>query len=86
MQPEDLANALATFVDKVDMMSDVVERFNTTLAEFGGNASSTEETVSAEQHAQAPVAPPTAQAEEPLQSIPNSVLSLLEATNVWKGE
>lgn len=92
MQPEDLANAFSTFADKVDMMSEVVERFNTTLAEFGANTATTEGGISAEQDEQesvqeeTPVVPPTAQAEESLQNIPNSVLSLLEATNAWKGE
>ena len=92
MQPEDLANAFSTFADKVDMMSEVVDRFNAKLAEFGAGAATPEEGVTAEQHEQAraqegaPVAPPTAQVEEQITNVPNSVLSLLEATNAWKGE
>lgn len=92
MQPEDLANAFATFADKVDMMSEVVDRFNAKLAEYGSGAVPTEEVVSAEQNEQesvqeeTPVVPPTAQVEEQVTNIPNSVLSLLEATNAWKGE
>ena len=92
MQPEDLANAFSTFADKVDMMSEVVDRFNAKLAEFGASAAPAEEVVSAEQNEQmatqeeVPVVPPTAQVEEQVQNIPNSVLSLLEATNAWKGE
>ena len=86
MQPEDLANAFSTFADKVDMMSEVVERFNTALAEFGANSAPAEEGVPEEQVSEAPRVPPTVQGEEQTQNIPNSVLSLLEATNAWKGE
>ena len=89
MQPEDLANAFSTFADKVDMMSEVVERFNTALAEFGANSAPAEEGVPEEQvseQEEAPRVPPTVQVEEQTQNIPNSVLSLLEATNAWKGE
>ena len=92
MQPEDLANAFSTFADKVDMMSEVVDRFNAKLAEYGSYAVPAEEVVSAEQNEQGraqeetPVVPPTAQAEEQVTDIPNSVLSILEASNAWKGE
>lgn len=92
MQPEDLANAFSTFADKVDMMSEVVDRFNAKLAEYGSGAVPAEEVVSAEQNEQGSaqeetsVVPPTAQAEEQVMDIPNSVLSLLEASNAWKGE
>ena len=91
MQPEDLANAFSTFADKVDMMSEVVDRFNAKLAEFGASDSPVGEGVSEEQHGQVdapeePTVPPTAQVEEQIVNIPNSVLSLLEATNAWKGE
>lgn len=89
MQPEDLANAFATFADKVDMMSEVVDRFNTKLAEFGASDSSapaTEEAAPSETVVEEPVAPPTQTVEEPVSDVPNSVLSLVEALNAWKGE
>ena len=92
MQPEDLVNAFSTFADKVDMMSEVVDRFNAKLAEYGAGVVPAEEEVSAEQNEQGSTqeetsgVPPTAQAEEQFTDIPNSVLSLLEASNAWKGE
>lgn len=90
MQPEDLANAFATFADKVDMMSEVVDRFNAKLAEFNTAESATEpvETAAhqvAPEEEEAPV-PPTAVVEETVSDMPNSVLSLVEALNTWKGE
>lgn len=90
MQPEDLANAFATFADKVDMMSEVVDRFNAKLAEFNTAESSTE-SVETEAHQvapaeEAPPVPPTAVVEETVSDMPNSVLSLVEALNTWKGE
>lgn len=90
MQPEDLANAFATFADKVDMMSEVVDRFNAKLAEFNTSENSTEpvETVTPQvaPEEEVPPAPPTAAVEETVSDMPNSVLSLVEALNTWKGE
>ena len=100
MQPEDLANAFATFADKVDMMSEVVDRFNIKLAEFDPvtsstqSAESTQSTESTESAATqgtpegetAPPVPRTAVVEETVSDMPNSVLSLVEALNTWKGE
>lgn len=90
MQPEDLANAFATFADKVDMMSEVVDRFNAKLAEFGApesHAESTEaETPQVAPEVETPSVPPTTTVEETVQDMPNSVLSLVEALNTWKGE
>ena len=92
MQPEDLANAFATFADKVDLMSDVVDRFNEKLAAFN------EKTVEAEATTTRPneeeevpgedtvSVPPTAVVEESAEETPNSVLSLIEALSAWKGE
>lgn len=91
MQPEDLANAFATFADKVDLMSDVVDRFNEKLAAFN------EKTVEAEEQVTQPTeevvtgedtvsVPPTAVAEESEEETPNSVLSLIEALSAWKGD
>lgn len=91
MQPEDLANAFATFADKVDLMSAVVDRFNEKLAAFN------EKTVEAEEPATQPIeevvsvedtvsVPPTAVGEESVEETPNSVLSLIEALSAWKGE
>lgn len=84
MQPEDLANAFATFADKVDMMSEVVDRFNTKLAEFNTVETATVQAASEEE--EAPQVPPPATVEETASDIPNSVLSLVEALNTWKGE
>ena len=109
MQPEDLANAFATFADKVDMMSEVVDRFNIKLAEFDPvtsstqSAESTQSTESTEstqstestesaatqgtpEGETAPPVPRTAVVEETVSDMPNSVLSLVEALNTWKGE
>lgn len=90
MQPEDLANAFATFADKVDMMSEVVDRFNAKLAEFDtpeSHAESTEaETPQVAPEVETPPVPPTTTFEETVQDMPNSVLSLVEALNTWKGE
>lgn len=90
MQPEDLANAFATFADKVDMMSEVVDRFNAKLAEFNTAENSTEsvETAAPQElpEGEAPPVPPTAAIEETVSDMPNSVLSLVEALNTWKGE
>lgn len=83
MQPEDLANAFATFADKVDMMSEVVDRFNAKLAEFNTVETATSQAAPEEE---APQVPPTATVEETASDIPNSVLSLVEALNTWKGE
>ena len=85
MQPEDLANAFATFADKVDMMSEVVDRFNTKLAEFNTVETATVQAASEEEE-ETPQVPPTATVEETASDIPNSVLSLVEALNTWKGE
>lgn len=86
MQPEDLANAFATFADKVDMMSEVVDRFNTKLAEFDTVKTATVQAAPEEEEEEAPQVPPTATVEEAASDIPNSVLSLVEALNTWKGE
>lgn len=92
MQPEDLANAFATFADKVDLMSDVVDRFNEKLAAFNKKTVEAEETptrpneeevVSGEGTVSVP---PTAVVEESAEETPNSVLSLIEALSAWKGE
>lgn len=92
MQPEDLANAFATFADKVDLMSDVVDRFNEKLATFNEKTVEAEETttrpneeevVSGEDTVSVP---PTAVVEESAEETPNSVLSLIEALSAWKGE
>lgn len=91
MQPEDLANALATFADKVDLMSAVVDRFNEKLAAFNDRTGETEETVTQPNEEVVPVkdpvsVPPTAVVEESVEETPNSVLSLIEALSAWKGE
>lgn len=91
MQPEDLANALSTFADKVDLMSAVVDRFNEKLAAFNERTVETEETVTQPNEEVVPVkdtvsVPPTAVAEESEEETPNSVLSLIEALSAWKGE
>lgn len=91
MQPEDLANALATFADKVDLMSDVVDRFNEKLAAFNGKTVEAEEPVTRPTEEEVPgedtvSVPPTAVAEESAEETPNSVLSLIEALSAWKGE
>lgn len=92
MQPEDLANAFATFADKVDMMSEVVDRFNAKLAEFGDSKTAAEEPATEGQPetlsavGEQPAVPPTPQVEEVVSDMPNSVLSLVEALNTWKGE
>lgn len=91
MQPEDLANAFATFADKVDLMSAVVDRFNEKLAAFNEKVvetedpitQSTEEVVSVDDTV---AVPPTAVVEESVEETPNSVLSLVEALSAWKGE
>lgn len=92
MQPEELANAFATFADKVDLMSDVVDRFNEKLAAFNEKTIEAEETttrpneeevVSGEDTVSVP---PTAVVEESAEETPNSVLSLIEALSAWKGE
>lgn len=91
MQPEDLANAVATFADKVDMMSEVVDRFNEKLATFNEQpvepgeppTRPTEEVVPVEDTVSVP---PTAVVEESVDETPNSVLSLIEALSAWKGE
>ena len=91
MQPEDLANAFATFADKVDMMSEVVDRFNEKLATFNEQSVEpgepptrpTEEVVPVEDTVSVP---PTAVVEESVDETPNSVLSLIEALSAWKGE
>lgn len=69
MQPEDLANAFATFADKVDLMSDVVDRFNEKLAAFNEKTVGTEELVTQPTEEVVPVedtvsVPPTAVVEE----------------------
>ena len=91
MQPEDLANALSTFADKVDLMSTVVDRFNEKLAAFNERPVETEETVTQPNEEVVPVkdtvsVPPTAVVEESEEETPNSVLSLIEALSAWKGE
>ena len=88
MQPEDLANAFSTFADKVDMMSEVVDRFNVKLAEFNTTEHSVEnaETVGETPKGEVPPVPPTASVGETVSDMPNSVLSLVEALNTWKGE
>lgn len=85
MQPEDLANAFATFADKVDLMSDVVDRFNEKLAAFSERTVEAEETTT-RPNEEEEVVPPTAVAEESVEETPNSVLSLVEALSAWKGE
>ena len=92
MQPEDLANAFATFADKVDMMSEVVDRFNAKLAAFEASQAAEEEPTVVEQAEpdgeveEAPAVPPPPNVEDPVTDMPNSVLSLVEALNTWKGE
>lgn len=91
MQPEDLANAFATFADKVDLMSAVVDRFNEKLAAFNEKTVETEEPVTQPTEEVVPVkdtvsVPPTAVVEESVEEPPNSVLSLIEALSAWKGE
>ena len=91
MQPEDLANAFATFADKVDLMSAVVDRFNEKLAAFNEKTVETEEQVTKSTEEVVPgedtvSVPPTAVAEESVEETPNSVLSLIEALSAWKGE
>ena len=91
MQPEDLANAFATFADKVDLMSAVVDRFNEKLTAFNEKVVETEEPITQSTEEAAPVddtvaVPPTAVAEESVEETPNSVLSLIEALSAWKGE
>lgn len=91
MQPEDLVNAFSTFADKVDLMSDVVDRFNAKLASLN------EKTVEAEESTTQPTeevvhnedvvsVPPTSVVGETVEETPNSVLSLIEALSAWKGE
>lgn len=93
MQPEDLANAFATFADKVDLMSDVVDRFNEKLAAFNEKTVEAEETTIRPNEEGEVVpgedtvsVPPTAVVEESADETPNSVLSLIEALSAWKGE
>lgn len=91
MQPEDLANAFATFADKVDLMSDVVDRFNEKLVAFNEKTVEAEETTTRPTEEavsdEATVAvPPTAVVGETVEETPNSVLSLIEALSAWKGE
>lgn len=93
MQPEDLANAFATFADKVDLMSDVVDRFNEKLAAFNEKTVEAEETTTRPNEEEVVVpgedtvsVPPTAVVEESAEETPNSVLSLIEALSAWKGE
>lgn len=92
MQPEDLANAFATFADKVDLMSDVVDRFNEKLAAFNEKTVEAEETTTRPNEEEVVPGedtvsvPPTAVAEESVEETPNSVLSLIEALSAWKGE
>ena len=91
MQPEDLANAFATFADKVDLMSDVVDRFNEKLAAFNEKTVEAEETTTRPNEEEVPgedtvSVPPTAVVEESAEETPNSVLSLIEALSAWKGE
>ena len=93
MQPEDLANAFATFADKVDLMSDVVDRFNEKLAAFNEKTVEAEATTTRPNEEEEEVpgedtvsVPPTAVVEESAEETPNSVLSLIEALSAWKGE
>lgn len=91
MQPEDLANAFATFADKVDLMSAVVDRFNEKLTAFNEKTVEAEESVTQPTEEVVPVedtvsVPPTAVVEESVEETPNSVLSLIEALSAWKGE
>lgn len=93
MQPEDLANAFATFADKVDLMSDVVDRFNEKLAAFNEKTVEAEEATTRPNEEEVVVSgedtvsvPPTAVVEESAEETPNSVLSLIEALSTWKGE
>lgn len=91
MQPEDLANAFATFADKVDLMSDVVDRFNKKLVAFNEKIVETEENTTQLNEEVVPSedtgsVPPTAVVEESAEETPNSVLSLIEALSAWKGE
>ncbi len=92
MQPEDLANAFATFADKVDLMSDVVDRFNEKLAAFNEKTVEAEETITRPNEEEVVPGedtvsvPPTAVVEESAEETPNSVLSLIEALSAWKGE
>ena len=91
MQPEDLANAFATFADKVDLMSDVVDRFNEKLAVFNEQPVEPVETTTRPNEEVVPVedtvsVPPTAVVGETVEDTPNSVLSLIEALSAWKGE
>lgn len=91
MQPEDLANAFATFADKVDVMSEVVDRFNEKLATFNEQPVEPAESPTRPNEEVVPVedtvsVPPTAVVEESVDETPNSVLSLIEALSTWKGE
>lgn len=93
MQPEDLANAFATFADKVDLMSAVVDRFNEKLTAFNEKTVEAEETTTRPNEKEEVVSgedtvsvPPTAVVEESAEEPPNSVLSLIEALSAWKGE
>ena len=92
MQPEDLANAFATFADKVDLMSDVVSRFNEKLAAFNEKTVEAEETTTHSNEEEVVPGedtvsvPPTAVVGETVEETPNSVLSLIEALSAWKGE
>jgi len=93
VQPEDLANAFATFADKVDLMSDVVDRFNEKLAAFNEKTVEAEATTTRPNEEEEEVpgedtvsVPPTAVVEESAEETPNSVLSLIEALSAWKGE
>mgnify|MGYP000713274995 CR=1 FL=1 len=91
MQPEDLANAFATFADKVDLMSDVVDRFNEKLSVFNEQPVEPVETTTRPNEEVVPVedtvsVPPTAVVGETVEDTPNSVLSLIEALSAWKGE
>ena len=91
MQPEDLANAFATFADKVDLMSAVVDRFNEKLEVFNEKTVEVGEpenppTEEVGDHEDAVSVPPTAGVGETVEETPNSVLSLIEALSAWKGE
>lgn len=91
MQPEDLANAFATFADKVDLMSAVVDRFNEKLVTFNEQAVEPGETTTRSNEEVVPAedtisVPPTAVVGETVEETPNSVLSLIEALSAWKGE
>jgi len=91
VQPEDLANAFATFADKVDLMSAVVDRFNEKLAAFNEKSvevgePETQPTEEAASDEDVVAVPPTAVVEESVEGTPNSVLSLIEALSAWKGE